>query len=33
LDKGLDEAAERGWTVVSMKEHWRVVFGFEQEGE
>jgi hypothetical protein len=25
LDAGLDEAAARGWTVVSMKEDWRVV--------
>ena len=33
LDKGLDEANERGWTVVSMRDDWRVVFGFEQEGE
>ncbi len=32
LDKGLDEANERGWTVVSMRDDWRVVFGFEQEG-
>jgi hypothetical protein len=26
LDKALDEAAERGWTVVSMKRDWRTVF-------
>jgi phosphoserine phosphatase len=29
LDKGLDEAARRGWTVVSMKEDWGRVFAFE----
>ncbi len=26
LDKALDEAKQRGWTVVSMKDDWRVVF-------
>jgi phosphoglycolate phosphatase-like HAD superfamily hydrolase len=26
LDKGLDEAAARGWTVVSMKDDWKQVF-------
>jgi hypothetical protein len=26
LDKGLDEAAARGWTVVDMKNDWRTVF-------
>jgi phosphoglycolate phosphatase-like HAD superfamily hydrolase len=29
LDKGLDEAKARGWTVVSMKDDWRKVFAFE----
>jgi phosphoserine phosphatase len=29
LDKGLDEAAENGWTVVSMNNDWRRVFAFE----
>jgi phosphoserine phosphatase len=29
LDRGLDEAADRGWTVVSMKDDWRKVFAFE----
>ncbi len=29
LDAGLDEARERGWTVVSMKSDWKKVFGFE----
>ena len=33
LDEGLEEANERGWTVVSMKDDWRVVFSFEQEGQ
>ena len=27
LDRGLDEAAERGWTVVSMKDDWKTIFG------
>lgn len=26
LDKGLDEAAARGWTVVSMKDDWKTIF-------
>jgi hypothetical protein len=26
LDKGLDEAAAKGWTVVSMKQDWKTVF-------
>jgi hypothetical protein len=26
LDKALDEAGARGWTVVSMRNDWRVVF-------
>jgi phosphoglycolate phosphatase-like HAD superfamily hydrolase len=26
LDKGLDEAAARGWTLVSMKQDWRTIF-------
>jgi hypothetical protein len=29
LDKGLDEAEARGWTVVSMKDDWKRVFAFE----
>jgi hypothetical protein len=29
LDKGLDEASARGWTVVSIKEDWKRVFPFE----
>ena len=30
LDKGLDEAKARGWTVVSMKDDWKVIFPFEK---
>jgi len=26
LDKGLDEAAEKGWTVVRMKDDWKTIF-------
>jgi hypothetical protein len=26
LDKALDEATARGWTVVDMKRDWRAVF-------
>lgn len=29
LDKGLDEAAAKGWTVIDMKEDWKVVWLFE----
>jgi phosphoserine phosphatase len=29
LDKGLDEAAAKGWTVVSMKNDWKQIFPFE----
>ena len=31
LDKGLDEARTRGWTVVDMKQDWKRVFSFEKE--
>jgi len=30
LDKGLDEAKTRGWTVVDMKTDWNRVFAFEK---
>ena len=30
LDLGLDEAAKKGWTVVSMKDDWKTVFAFEK---
>ncbi len=29
LDKGLDEAARRGWTVIDMKQDWNRVFPFQ----
>jgi hypothetical protein len=31
LDKGLDEARIRGWTVVDMKADWKRIFPFEKE--
>ena len=30
LDKGLDEAKVKGWTVVDMKKDWRTIFSFEK---
>jgi phosphoglycolate phosphatase-like HAD superfamily hydrolase len=30
LDKGLDEARERGWTVVSMRTDWKTMFRFSE---
>lgn len=29
LDKGLEEAAEKGWTVIDMKNDWKVVYPFQ----
>lgn len=29
LDKGLDEAREKGWTVIDMKKDWKVIYPFE----
>jgi hypothetical protein len=29
LDKGLDEAREKGWTIIDMKQDWKVVFPLE----
>lgn len=29
LDKGLDQANENGWTVVDMKNDWKVIYPFE----
>jgi hypothetical protein len=26
LDKGLDEAPKRGWSIVSMKDDWKTVY-------
>ena len=31
LDKGLDEALARGWTVVDMKRDWKVIYPFENK--
>lgn len=31
LDKGLDEARARGWTVVDMKNDWRVIYPIENK--
>jgi hypothetical protein len=32
LDKGLDEAAEKGWIVIDMKSDWKMVYPFELKG-
>jgi hypothetical protein len=29
LDKGLDEAEAKAWTVVDMKNDWKVIYPFE----
>ena len=29
LDKGLDEALEKGWTVIDMKEDWKLIYPFQ----
>lgn len=29
LDKGLDEAREKGWTVIDMQKDWKVIFPFD----
>jgi hypothetical protein len=31
LDKTLDEATTRGWTVVNMKNDWKVIFPVQKE--
>jgi phosphoserine phosphatase len=31
LNKGLDEAAAKGWTVVDMKADWEMIFPFEKK--
>jgi hypothetical protein len=28
LDKGLDEAKEKGWTVIDMKEDWKIIYPY-----
>ena len=33
LDKGLDEATAKGWTVVSIKDDWKRVFAYEATGD
>lgn len=30
LDKGLDEAMAKGWTVADMKNDWKIIFPFEK---
>lgn len=30
LDKGLDEAKEKGWTIVDMKKEWKIIYPFEK---
>ena len=29
LDKGLEEAREHGWTIIDMKEDWKVIYSFQ----
>ena len=31
LDKALDEAQAKGWTVVDMKRNWKVIYPFEEK--
>jgi hypothetical protein len=31
LDKALDEAKAKGWTVVDMKNDWEIVYPLENE--
>jgi hypothetical protein len=31
LDKALDEAQAKGWTIVDMKQDWNVIFSFEKK--
>jgi hypothetical protein len=31
FDKGLDQALAKGWTVVSMKDDWKIVYPFEKK--
>lgn len=31
FDVGLDEAAEKGWTLVDMQEDWKVIYPFEMQ--
>ncbi|MGZ8489326.1 MAG: hypothetical protein ACXWW4_12420, partial [Candidatus Binatia bacterium] len=31
LDKRLDEAVAKGWTIVSMKHEWKIIFPAENQ--
>ena len=31
LEKGLEEASAKGWTVVDMKNDWKVIYPFEKK--
>ncbi len=31
LDKGLDEANQKGWTVIDMKKDWKIIYPFQLE--
>jgi len=31
LDKALDEAQAKGWTIVDMKKDWKVIYRFEEK--
>lgn len=31
FDKGLDEANEKGWTIASMKDDWKVIYPFDKK--
>jgi hypothetical protein len=31
LDKALDEAQAKGWTIVDMKKDWKVIYPFEEK--
>jgi hypothetical protein len=30
LDKALDEATQKGWTVVDMNQEWKVIYAFQR---
>jgi hypothetical protein len=30
LDKGLDQAREDGWTIVDMKQDWKVIYSSDK---
>ena len=31
LDKGLDEAQAKGWTIIRMKDDWKQILAFENK--